>query len=112
MDIPNHVQEHVETIAKHEQAFVANRSTAERLALTPYFNATRATEAPASSVSSTTRRRSPALRRRRGPALNPPLRSMSTIHTSSRLNTTLYTRPTPHAYDHRDADLRMAYRGS
>jgi hypothetical protein len=36
--------------------------------LTPYFNATRATEAPASSVSSTTRRRSAALRRRRGPA--------------------------------------------
>jgi len=32
MDIPNHVQEHVETIAKHEQAFIANRSTAERLA--------------------------------------------------------------------------------
>jgi uncharacterized membrane protein len=32
MEIPNHVQEHVETIAKHEQAFIANRSTAERLA--------------------------------------------------------------------------------
>jgi len=32
MDIPNHVQEHVETIAKHEQEFIANRSTAERLA--------------------------------------------------------------------------------
>jgi uncharacterized membrane protein len=32
MEIPNHVQEHVETIAKHEQEFIANRSTAERLA--------------------------------------------------------------------------------
>src|ERR1039458_3529675 len=67
-------------------------------ALTPYFNATRATEAPASSVSSTTRRRSAALRRRRGPAPNPPLRSTSTIHTSSPLKPTLYTRPTQDAY--------------
>jgi uncharacterized membrane protein len=32
MDIPNHLQEHAETIAKQEQAFIANRSTAERLA--------------------------------------------------------------------------------
>lgn len=32
MQIPNHVQEHVETIAKHEQAFLANRSTAEQFA--------------------------------------------------------------------------------
>jgi uncharacterized membrane protein len=32
VEIPNHVQEHVETIAKHEQAFIASRSTAERLA--------------------------------------------------------------------------------
>jgi len=32
MQIPNHVQEHVDTIAKHEQEFMAKRSTAERLA--------------------------------------------------------------------------------
>jgi uncharacterized membrane protein len=32
MEIPNHVQKHVETIAKHEQEFAASRTTAERLA--------------------------------------------------------------------------------
>jgi uncharacterized membrane protein len=32
MQIPNHIQEHVETIAKHEQEFLSNRSAAERLA--------------------------------------------------------------------------------
>jgi len=32
MDTPNHVQEHADTIAKHEQEFIANRSAAERLA--------------------------------------------------------------------------------
>ncbi len=31
MPIPNFVQDHVETIAKHEQDFLANRSKAERL---------------------------------------------------------------------------------
>ena len=62
------------------------------------LNATRATEAPASNVSSTTRRRSSALRRLRGTAPSPSLRSTSTIHTSSRLDTALYTRPTPDAY--------------
>jgi len=31
MPIPNHVQDHIDTIAKHEQAFLARRSTAERL---------------------------------------------------------------------------------
>lgn len=32
MQIPTHVQHHVETIAKHEQDFQARRSTAERIA--------------------------------------------------------------------------------
>jgi uncharacterized membrane protein len=32
MQIPNHVQEHIETIAKHEQDFLSNRTKAERLA--------------------------------------------------------------------------------
>jgi hypothetical protein len=31
MQVPNHVQEHIETIAKHEQEFLARRSPAERL---------------------------------------------------------------------------------
>ena len=31
MQIPNHVQEHIETIAKHEQEFLERRSAAERL---------------------------------------------------------------------------------
>ncbi len=31
MPIPNHVQEHIDTIAKHEQEFLARRSPAERL---------------------------------------------------------------------------------
>jgi uncharacterized membrane protein len=31
MQIPNHVQEHIGTIAKHEQEFLARRSPAERL---------------------------------------------------------------------------------
>jgi hypothetical protein len=67
-------------------------------AFTPYLNATRATDAPASSVSSTIRLCSAALRRRRRPFNNPPLKSTSIIHTSSRLNNTMYTRPTPGAY--------------
>jgi uncharacterized membrane protein len=32
MQIPNHLEEHVQTIAKHEHAFLANRSRTERLA--------------------------------------------------------------------------------
>ena len=31
MRVPNHVQEHIGTIAKHEQEFLARRSPAERL---------------------------------------------------------------------------------
>src|SRR5580700_2060746 len=31
MQVPNHVQDHIETIAKHEQEFLARRSPAERL---------------------------------------------------------------------------------
>src|SRR5579863_5973773 len=31
MQVPNHVQEHIGTIAKHEQEFLARRSPAERL---------------------------------------------------------------------------------
>ena len=31
MRVPNHVQEHIDTIAKHEQEFLARRSPAERL---------------------------------------------------------------------------------
>ncbi|HEX4284013.1 MAG TPA: DUF1003 domain-containing protein [Terracidiphilus sp.] len=31
MPIPNHVQDHIDTIAKHEQEFLARRSPAERL---------------------------------------------------------------------------------
>lgn len=31
MQIPNHVQEHIDTIAKHEQEFLERRSAAERL---------------------------------------------------------------------------------
>ena len=31
MQVPNHVQEHIGTIAKHEQEFLARRSSAERL---------------------------------------------------------------------------------
>jgi uncharacterized membrane protein len=31
MQVPNHVQDHIETIAKHEQDFLARRSPAERL---------------------------------------------------------------------------------
>jgi len=31
MQVPNHVQEHIDTIAKHEQEFLARRSPAERL---------------------------------------------------------------------------------
>jgi uncharacterized membrane protein len=31
MRVPNHVQDHIETIAKHEQEFLARRSPAERL---------------------------------------------------------------------------------
>ena len=31
MQVPNHVQEHIDTIAKHEQEFLARRSKAERL---------------------------------------------------------------------------------
>ena len=31
MQVPNHVQEHIETIAKHEQEFLTRRSPAERL---------------------------------------------------------------------------------
>jgi uncharacterized membrane protein len=31
MSIPNHVQSHIDTIAKHEQEFLARRSAAERL---------------------------------------------------------------------------------
>jgi len=31
MQVPNHVQEHIDTIAKHEQEFLAGRSPAERL---------------------------------------------------------------------------------
>ena len=31
MQIPNHIQEHIGTIAKHEQEFLARRSPAERL---------------------------------------------------------------------------------
>src|SRR5271163_2986762 len=67
----------------------------------PCFRATRATEAPASSVSSTTLRRSPALRRRRTPAPDPTLTSTSAIQTSSRHKTTMYTRPRQDAYDSR-----------
>ena len=63
-----------------------------------YFNATRATEAPASSVFSTIRRRSTVLRRRRGPTTNPPAHFNSAIPTSSRQNNPKYTRPTPDAY--------------
>jgi uncharacterized membrane protein len=31
MPVPNHVQDHIDTIAKHEQEFLARRSPAERL---------------------------------------------------------------------------------
>jgi uncharacterized membrane protein len=31
MQVPNHVQQHIDTIAKHEQEFLARRSPAERL---------------------------------------------------------------------------------
>ena len=31
MQVPNHVQDHIDTIAKHEQEFLARRSPAERL---------------------------------------------------------------------------------
>ncbi len=31
MQVPNHLQDHIDTIAKHEQEFLARRSTAERL---------------------------------------------------------------------------------
>jgi len=31
MQVPNHVQEHIETIAKHEQEFLNRRSAAERM---------------------------------------------------------------------------------
>src|SRR5580692_10661824 len=31
MQVPNHVQDHIDTIAKHEQEFLARRSSAERL---------------------------------------------------------------------------------
>jgi len=31
MQVPNHVQEHIETIAKHEQQFLERRSLAERM---------------------------------------------------------------------------------
>ena len=31
MQVPNHVQEHIDTIAKHEQEFLVRRSPAERL---------------------------------------------------------------------------------
>jgi uncharacterized membrane protein len=31
MQVPNHVQKHIETIAKHEQEFLGRRSAAERL---------------------------------------------------------------------------------
>ena len=31
MQVPNHLQEHIDTIAKHEQEFLARRSPAERL---------------------------------------------------------------------------------
>src|SRR6185503_21135774 len=31
MQIPNHVQEHIETIAKHEHEFLERRSPAERM---------------------------------------------------------------------------------
>jgi uncharacterized membrane protein len=31
MQVPNHVQEHIDTIAKHEQEFLSRRSPAERL---------------------------------------------------------------------------------
>ena len=31
MPIPNHVQDHIDTIAKHEQEFLTGRSPAERL---------------------------------------------------------------------------------
>jgi uncharacterized membrane protein len=31
MQVPNHVQEHIDTIAKHEQGFLERRSPAERL---------------------------------------------------------------------------------
>jgi uncharacterized membrane protein len=31
MQVPNHVQEHIDTIAKHEQEFLTRRSPAERL---------------------------------------------------------------------------------
>ena len=31
MQVPNHVQEHIETIAKHEQEFLTRRSPADRL---------------------------------------------------------------------------------
>src|SRR5271163_3262124 len=64
----------------------------------PCFTATPATEAPASSVSSTTRLRSAAPRRRRTPAPDPTLTSTSAIQTSSRHQTTMYTRPRQDAY--------------
>jgi uncharacterized membrane protein len=31
MQVPNHVREHIETVAKHEQEFLERRSPAERL---------------------------------------------------------------------------------
>ena len=31
MPVPNHVQDHIDTIAKHEQEFLTRRSPAERL---------------------------------------------------------------------------------
>ena len=69
------------------------------LAFTPCFIATRATEEPASSVSSTISRRSSALRLRRGDRNdNPPVRAASDMKPSSRNPSTLYTRPTPRAY--------------
>jgi hypothetical protein len=69
------------------------------LAFTPCFIATRATEEPASSVSSTINRRSSALRLRRGDANdNPPARVASDMMPSSRNPSSLYTRPRPRAY--------------
>jgi hypothetical protein len=69
------------------------------LAFTPCFIATRATEEPAPSVSSTINRRSSALRLRRGDANDKPTaRVASDMMPSSRNRSALYTRPTPCAY--------------
>ncbi len=69
------------------------------LAFTPYIRATRATEAPGASESSTIRLRSSTLRRRRGEAtLNEPFSVTSDMQTSSAHAGRLYMRARPDAY--------------